>query len=120
MPRCNCSSNFIPFDRTWLCDQVATCKAVTDLQTQLAAAPKVAAGYATINLDNASNGTITVTFPAGFFAWQPRVVATFYGGSIFIACAAQTSVTSTILSLRHYKDTAQTGAFIVNWVAVQS
>lgn len=25
MPRCNCSSKFIPFDQTWFCQQVAAC-----------------------------------------------------------------------------------------------
>lgn len=83
-------------------------------------APKIATGTATVSLAASTSGSQSITFPAGRFSTQPKVVATSNSSSLFTVQAAATSTTTGTIILRHYEGSSITANVTVDWIAIGS
>jgi hypothetical protein len=84
---------------------------------------KIASGSATLNLSNAANGSVAVTFPAGRFTAAPITVGNAQGGGgtdyiCSIGANPAPSATAVTIWLQQRAGTALTGARNIWWIAV--
>ena len=75
-----------------------------------------AAGVAQIPITAASNGSLTVTLPAGRFTSAPAIVGTPEDSTYLCACYARSS-TSFSIRLRSYDNTSATATKPTSWIA---